>query len=456
MKRIMAVLLSLSMVFSLLSGCSSQSRNIQSEPNESSVVESVREDNSSETEAVVETDPVNTNGTTPAVAETDPADTDEASSMEDSNPAEADLLGPGEFDWEPEIKFTGMADETLLPYIEDTVYTQLVKDLDSTEYYIESVSAVYVSQEYLQEVAYNSQTNVFFGYSLAELDEYFEGTRYVFTLGEDGQTTVEPLQVVEDTTYEQILKNVAIGTGVILVCVTVSAVTAGAGAPAVSMIFAVAAKTGATCALSGTVISGVTSAVVKGYQTGDINEALKAGALGASQGYKWGAISGALAGGAGEAWGLYSATGNGLTMNEVATIQHESGYPLSIIKQFHTVEEYTVFKNAGLQAEMLGGKLALVRSDVDLYNVVDEFGRNNFTRMSQGLNPIDASGKVFQWHHIGQNNDATLALLTADEHKNGALHGFKIVSEIDRDAFNVYKKEVLNKALLKYLLASAG
>lgn len=105
---------------------------------------------------------------------------------------------------------------------------------------------------------------------------------------------------------------------------------------------------------------------------------------------------------------------------------------------------------------MLGGKLALVRSDVDLYNVLDEFGRNNFTRMSQGLNPIDGSGKVFQWHHIGQNNDATLALLTAEEHKNGALHGFKVISEIDREAFNTYKKEVLNKALLKYLLASAG
>lgn len=76
--------------------------------------------------------------------------------------------------------------------------------------------------------------------------------------------------------------------------------------------------------------------------------------------------------------------------------------------------------------------------------------------MSQGLNPIDAFGKEFQWHHIGQNNDATLALLTAAEHKNGALHGFKVVSEIDRKAFTTYKKDVLNKALLKYLLASAG
>lgn len=445
MKRILALLLSLSMVFSLLSGCSSQNNSTSSVASNLSSAETTYESDNNSNEVI---DPA-TEAPSPTEEVTNP---DQA-----SEPAGADILGPGEFDWEPEIKFTGMSDETLLPYIEDTVYRQLVQDLNSSEYYVESVSATYVSQEYLNELAYNSQANVFFGYSLAELDEYFEGTRYVFTLGEDGQTTVEALQVVEDATYDKMLKNVAIGTGVILVCVTVSAVTAGMGtAPAVSMIFAVAAKTGATCALSGAVISGVTSAAVKGYQTGDLSEALKAGALGATEGYKWGAISGALTGGAGEAWGLYSATGNGLTMNQVATIQQESGYPLSIIKQFHTVEEYTVFKNAGLQAEMVGGKLALVRTDVDLYNVVDEFGRNNFTRMSQGLNPIDAFGKEFQWHHIGQNNDATLALLTAAEHKNGALHGFKVVSEIDRKAFTTYKKDVLNKALLKYLLASAG
>ena len=73
------------------------------------------------------------------------------------------------------------------------------------------------------------------------------------------------------------------------------------------------------------------------------------------------------------------------TINEVARIQQESGYPLSIIKQFHTVEEYTVFKNAGLQAEMIGGKLSLVRTDIDLYTVLDEYGQNNFVRLKKVL-----------------------------------------------------------------------
>lgn len=366
MKRALALALTISMLISLLSGCASKSNDADSAlPAESAAITSSPV---AESESQFEEDLTEAEGNSETGVDTKPIN-----SVESAAPSD-----PSNFDWEDEIKFTGMSDENLTAYIEDSVYTQLVTELDSTEFFVENVSAVYVSQEYLQELAYNSQSNVFFGYSLTELDEYFQGTRYVFTLGADGQTTVEPLQVVEDSTYDQMLKNIAIGTGVILVCVTVSVVSAGAGAPAVSMIFAVAAKTGTICALSGATISGVTSAVVKGYQTGDLNEALKAGALGASEGYKWGAISGALTGGAGEAWGLYSATGNGLTMNQVATIQQQSGYPLSLIRQFHSVEEYAVFRDAGLQAQMLGGKLTLVRSDIDLYNVLDDYGRNNF------------------------------------------------------------------------------
>ena len=358
------------------------------------------------------------------------------------------------FDEDTTIQFAGLDDATLLTYMEDTIYNGLITELDNDVYFVENVQAVYISKEYLEEVAYNSQENIYFGYTLSELDVYFQGARYVFTLGENGETIVTQFQEYDDT-YDQILKNVAIGTGVILICVTVSVVSGGAGAPAVSMIFAASAKTGSIMALSSGLFSGVSAGVVTGIETGDFDEAMKAAALAGSEGFKWGAISGSIAGGAGEAIALKGATMNGLTMDQAALIQKESGYPLSVIKQFHSVDEYTVFKQAGLQAEMLGGNLSLVRSDIDLYNVVDEYGRNNFTRMSKGLNPIDSAGNTFQWHHIGQKNDATLALLTATEHDAGALHGFKVVSEIDRAAFDAYKK-TLNKDLLKWLLSNAG
>ncbi len=335
---------------------------------------------------------------------------------------------------EPDIIFTGMDDPALLTYMEDAVYSNLVMNINSSEYLVESVQAVYVSKEYLEELEYNSKTNVFFGYSLADIDNFFKGEKYVFTLGDDGNTVVRQEVAIDDTTYNQIVKNVAIGTGVILVCVIITVASEGAGAPAAAAIFAASAKTGAICALSGAVIGGVATGAVKAYETGDVESALKAAALGASEGYKWGAISGAVSGAATEALTLKSMTAGGLTMNEAAIIQSESGYPASVISELHNMEEYEALKSANLQPYIVNGKTALIRGDIDPFSV-DEFGRTNLQRMENGLAPLDATGKSFQLHHIGQESDGTLAILTSSEHENSALHGFKLVSEIDRADF---------------------
>ena len=375
--------------------------------------------------------------------------------------AEEAVTPQPEPNWDQEVSFTGLDDENLLDYMEDSVYSQLVAELNSDEYFVENVQAIYISKEYLEELAYNSQKNIFYGYSLAELDEYFEGTRYVFTVDEKGQTVAVPMQVIEDKTFDQILTNVAIGTGVILLCVVVSAATSGAGAPAaLHMIFAIGAKTAATCAVSGTLISGVSSAAVKYYQTGDLNAALKAGAVGASEGYKWGAVTGALTGMASETWGLYRATRlgkeikDGLTWNQAALIQKESGYPLNVIKQFHSMKEYEVFKNAGLQTKMVNGHLALVRSDINLSQYDAASKMTNLQRMAKGLAPLDATGKSYELHHIGQSAKGTLAILTSAEHDAAALHGYKAVSEINRKAFDKIRKEFW-KSMAKILSGGA-
>ncbi len=140
-------------------------------------------------------------------------------------------------------EFSGLDDPDLLYYVENTVYSDLIDQLDGTEYFVENVSATYISKEYLEEVAYNSQANIYFGYTLEELEDVFQGTKYVFTLGDDGTTTVQAFEDYDDT-YDQVVRNLVVGTGVILVCVTVSVVSGGVGAPAVSMIFAASAKTG--------------------------------------------------------------------------------------------------------------------------------------------------------------------------------------------------------------------
>lgn len=313
-------------------------------------------------------------------------------------------------------EFTGLDDTALLTYMEDSIYTNLVTELDNEMYFVENVSAVYISKEYLEEVAYNSQENLYFGYTLSELDAYFQGTRYVFTLGDDGQTIVTEFQEYDDT-YEQILKNVAIGTGVILICVTVSVVSGGLGAPAVSMIFAASAKTGTIMGLSSGLFSGVSAGVVTGIETGDFDEAMKAAALAGSEGFKWGAITGSVTGGAGEAIALKGATLNGLTMNEAALIQKQSGYPLDVIKQFSRMEQYQICQAAGLSSQMVNGNIALIRN-IDL-NFVDDMGRTNLQRMQQGLAALDPTGQAYELHHIGQHANSTLAILTKAEHMQG-------------------------------------
>lgn len=321
-------------------------------------------------------------------------------------------------DFEP--VYDSLDDEQLLYHVQDLVYRDTVNSLNSEEYVVENVSAVHISKEYLEEVAFNSQSNIYFGYTLAELDELFQGTRYVFTVGDDGTTTVEELEEIEDISTETMLKNVAIGTGVIFVCVTVSVVSAGVGAPAVSMIFAASAQTATSFAASSAVFGGVSAGVVRGIETGDFHEAMEAAAMGATEGFKWGAISGAIIGGGSETFLLKQATKGGLTMNEAALIQAESKLPVEVISQLHSMDEYAVYQEAGLKTALVNGRTALVQ-DIDLEYVStlsDGTKLTNLQRMQKGMKPLDpATGKAYELHHVGQKNDGVLAVLTQGQHR---------------------------------------
>ena len=123
----------------------------------------------------------------------------------------------------------------------------------------------------------------------------FNGKKYVFQVGEDNQTTVVEFEEYNDT-YIKMLKNVAIGTGVILVSVTVSAVTGGT----MSIVFAASAKTATEFALSSMAVSGTISSAIEYYKTGDIKKSLEKGALDGTESYKWGAIIGSVSGGISE------------------------------------------------------------------------------------------------------------------------------------------------------------
>ena len=189
--------------------------------------------------------------------------------------------------------FEQLSDPELPGYIEDDITAEIESRLASDDYHIDNIASIYVSKEYIETLEYNSKKNVFFGYTLDELDEQFQGKRYVFTLGDDGKTAVKEFEKY-DNAYINMLKDVAIGAGVILFCVSVSVATSGT---AVGLIFAASAKTGATMALSGGTIGGLTSGIVTGIQTGDIEQALKAAGTAGAEGFKIGAITGAITGG---------------------------------------------------------------------------------------------------------------------------------------------------------------
>ena len=429
-RRLLALLLSCSMV---LTGCSLQN--------------TVQEDTSSidSLQAEAETSKIQATESETTNAEAMPQENNETETSVDTT-TQINIE-----DYVADLGFTTLNDSDLMRYVEDSVYSDLITQLNSDEYFIENVSTVYISKEYIEELEYNSKENIYFGYTLSELEEQFQGTKFIFTLGDDGQTIVQEFEEYDNTTYNQILKNVAIGSGVILVCVTVSVISGGAGATAISAIFAASAKTGTIFALSSGTISGVTAGIITGITTGDFDESLKATALSGSEGFKWGAISGAVLGGTGEAVALHGATLNGLTMNEAAMIQKESKYPLDLIRQFKSLDEYNVYKDAGLKTQMINGKLALIR-DIDLEamsNLPDGTEVTNLQRMLKGYAPIDpATGKAYQLHHIGQNADGTLAVLTEAEHQGNSaiLNTIGKESEIYRPGFDKVRKKFWEQA----------
>ena len=393
---------------------------------------------------------------------------------------------------------------------QELLYQNIVEALNSDQYFVEEVQVEYYSQEYLEDVIYNSKESVYFGHTLSELENQFKGTKYAFTLGDNGETVVHEFKNYDFTT-ETLIKNVAIGTGVIVVCVIISIATDGASVPgAVVVIHQVVsgmAKGAISLAVSGAVFGGVTAGLMTGFETGDFDKAVKAAALEASESYKWGAIIGAASGGVAETITLaYASSGalsiseaafiqyknpklpvsfiknlssieqyyeletlaanGGLSLNAMASIYKETNYPIDLIKTFKTTKEgYIYSEQAGLFAQEVNGRLALIR-DIDLNYVtdmMDDTGHylTNLERMKLGYAAIDpATGEAYQLHHIGQTVDSPLAILTPKEHTGGGnnsiLHDPNIgsgngVHSIMPDAEWARQKQEFWKALAKLL-----
>ena len=366
----------------------------------------------------------------------------------DSEKASVDIteLLPNE-----EIDISSISNPKAMNVIENKVYSGLVNSIDGDLYFVENINAVYVSKEYLEELEYNSMSNLYFGYTLAEIDECFSETRYVFTIGEDGNTTVKEFQKYDEA-MEKILTNVAVGSGIILASITVSVVSKSAGAYAVSMLFSMMAEKATVEALVEGTLSGVVVGVLEGIKTKDLDSALKAALEAGSKGFVCGAVTGEISGALSGIKALKTLKGitelNGLTLDEAAKIQMDSKWSANTIKQIKSMEEYQVYKKAGLKEINVNGQSLLVKKDIDL-NYKSYYGGKevtNLERMMAGGAPVEAkTGLPYEMHHIGQKNEGTLALLSSAEHRSNASilnSSDSNVSEIERAQFDKLRSDL--------------
>lgn len=172
-----------------------------------------------------------------------------------------------------EVVFERMDDPKLLRYLEDTIYLDLVSNLDSADYFVENIKAIYISKEYLEETAYNSLDNIYFGYKISEFDEPFEESKYIFTLGEDGTTIVKMFEEYDDT-YERLLQNIVSDAGVIIIHIIISP-SILAELPNMYLNFTLNPSGIVIHDLSSCVIDFVLTAAVRFAETKDIRIAIK-------------------------------------------------------------------------------------------------------------------------------------------------------------------------------------
>ncbi len=367
-----------------------------------------------------------------------------------------------DIDWIEEMpEVSAINDEQFLQYLRDELYYNTVADIESEGSIITQVNTMYLSKEYLEERAYNSRENIFFGYSLSELDEFFGETKYVFSLGENGETVVQEMKAIsEEEINARLLKNVAIGAGVILVSTVV--ITSVMGNPVkIPFLISLSAK-GWQGALSRAathiivdaakemLVKFITVGVKSAVTTGDFSEAIEVAARAGIDGFKWGAVCGLVDYATEKVPALSAFSGrlkdyvkDELSAEQVEEIQKDLGYPLEMIRAFQSYEDYLLFKNDGITPYPVNGRWALIRSDI-APNKKDANGLTNVERMKKGLAPLDDEGREYQLNFVGKGEETVPAILSFTEVNNPVfikyIHNEKYsTNELDKIRVSFWK-----------------
>lgn len=142
-----------------------------------------------------------------------------------------------------------------------------------------------------------------------------------------------------------------------------------------------------------------------------------------------------------------------LTAAEQSEVMSRTGWSADTVKYIRTMEEARIYMNARLVERCIGGRPALVRTDIDwsafacrhewLKERLADWDSwqdyNNADLIGEGWPPRDKNGDPYELHHIGQRQDSPYAELTWQEHmgdgNNAILHPTR-ESSIDRQQFD--------------------
>jgi len=148
-----------------------------------------------------------------------------------------------------------------------------------------------------------------------------------------------------------------------------------------------------------------------------------------------------------------------LNVTEKNSIQMKTGWSSAILDNIESLEEANIYIKAGLKEANVGGRPALIRTDIDwsAFNCRKEWLKtkladydkwkdyNNADLIGEGYPPRDANGDPYELHHIGQRQDSPFAELSWAEHmgdgNNTILHKMGEYSVIDRGQFDYEKSQ---------------
>lgn len=169
-----------------------------------------------------------------------------------------------------------ISDAGFVENLQDSVYNLIVDDLDESgntqQVEVKEVKAVYLSKEYIEQYSFNSKETKFFGSTLGELEAKFGDQKYVFDIDENGKTVCHAVNDF-DNTFEQVSEVALLGTGVILISVTIAC--ASGAAPVTALVACTGPTASAITANAPQIAVLAASSAVAIFDNGDVGDAAK-------------------------------------------------------------------------------------------------------------------------------------------------------------------------------------